>query len=48
MSLGKLKLPVPYEDFFPGLLIANGLQEMTPDFRHYREYSRCRFIIAVL
>ena len=36
-SLGKLKLAVPYEDFFPGVLLANGFQELAPDFRHYRE-----------
>ena len=36
-SLGKLKLSVPYEDFFPGILISNGFQVLTPDFRHYQE-----------
>lgn len=36
-SLGKLKLSVPYEDFFPGVLLLNGFRELPPDFRHYRE-----------
>ena len=37
ISLGKLKLAVPYEDFFPGVLLASGFQELAPDFRYYRE-----------
>ena len=37
MSLGKLKLTIPYEDFFPGALRSNGFHELSPDFRHYRE-----------
>ena len=37
MNLGKLKLAIPYEEFFPGALIANGFRELAPDFRHYRE-----------
>jgi PIN domain nuclease of toxin-antitoxin system len=37
ISLGKLKLPVPFEDFFPGMLLSNGFRELPHDFRHYRE-----------
>lgn len=37
MSLGKLKLTIPYEEFFPGALLSNGFQELPPTFRHYRE-----------
>ncbi len=37
LSLGKLKLAVPYEEFFPGTLLANGFRELPPDFRYYRE-----------
>ena len=37
INLGKLKLTIPYEDFFPGALLANGFRELPPDFRHYRE-----------
>ena len=37
MNLGKLKLTIPYEEFFPGALLANGFRELPPDFRHYRE-----------
>ena len=37
INLGKLKLTIPYEDFFPGALLTNGFRELPPDFRHYRE-----------
>jgi len=37
MSLGKLKLSVPYEDLLPGALKANGFGALPQDFRHYRE-----------
>ncbi len=36
LSLGKLKLQVPYDDLFPGVLSANGFMVVPPDFRHYR------------
>lgn len=36
-SLGKLDLQVPYEMLFPGVLSANGLISLLPDFSHYRE-----------
>ncbi len=37
VRLGKLQLPIPYEDFFPGVLLSNGFRELIPDFRHYCE-----------
>jgi PIN domain nuclease of toxin-antitoxin system len=37
LSLGKLKLAVPYEEVFPGALLANGFQLLPSDVRHYRE-----------
>ena len=36
-SLGKLTLSIPYEDLFPGALLANGFLPLPQDFRHYRE-----------
>lgn len=43
LSLGKLKLAVPYEDFFPGMLAANGLQFLATDLHHYRELLELPF-----
>jgi len=37
VSLGKLRLLIPYEDLFPGALKASGFSALPPDFRHYRE-----------
>lgn len=37
ISIGKLKLPVPFEDFFPAVVLANGFQVLATDFHHYRE-----------
>jgi PIN domain nuclease of toxin-antitoxin system len=37
VSLGKLKLLVPYEDLFPGALTTNGFYPLVPDFSHFRE-----------
>ncbi len=37
LSLSKLKLQVPYEDLFPGIVTANGWQILPPDLQHYRE-----------
>ncbi len=36
LGLGKLKLAVPYEDLFPGVLSANGFLTLQPHFNHYR------------
>ena len=36
LRLGKLSLKVPYEELFPGAILANGFQILTPDFQHYR------------
>ena len=36
VSLGKLKLQIPYEDLFPGAVLANGFAILTPRFEHYR------------
>jgi PIN domain nuclease of toxin-antitoxin system len=37
ISLGKLKLTIAYEQFFPGAVTSNGFKELLPDFSHYRE-----------
>jgi PIN domain nuclease of toxin-antitoxin system len=37
LTLGKLKLNVPYEDLFPGALDTNGFTMLDADVRHYRE-----------
>src|SRR5437763_14018032 len=37
VRLGKLKLLVPYDDLFPGALVANGFDALMPDFQHFRE-----------
>ena len=37
VSLGKLKLAVPYDELFPGALLTNGFLTLPPDFRHFRE-----------
>ncbi|HEY2412627.1 MAG TPA: type II toxin-antitoxin system VapC family toxin [Pirellulaceae bacterium] len=37
LGLGKLKLQIPFEELFPGALVANGFRVLTPDFRHFRE-----------
>ena len=37
VSLRKLFLAVPYEDLFPGALIANGFEVLPADFRHYSQ-----------
>lgn len=37
VSLGKLKLEVPYEDLFPGEVIKNRLGILPTDFSHFRE-----------
>ena len=36
VGLGKLKLQVPYEHMFPGVVTANGFGILIPDFRHYQ------------
>ena len=36
-GLGKMSLAVPYDQLFPGELMANGFLILAPDFRHYRE-----------
>ena len=36
LSLGKLKLDVPYEEVFPTAVLANGFSVVTPRFDHYR------------
>jgi PIN domain nuclease of toxin-antitoxin system len=48
VSLGKLKLLVPYEDLFPGAVQANGCGILLPDFRHYRELLSCRGTMGTL
>jgi PIN domain nuclease of toxin-antitoxin system len=35
VSLGKLKLSVPYQDLFPGAVLANGFQVLPMDFSHF-------------
>jgi PIN domain nuclease of toxin-antitoxin system len=35
VSLGKLKLSVPYQDLFPGAVLANGFQVLPTEFRHF-------------
>jgi PIN domain nuclease of toxin-antitoxin system len=35
--LGKLKLAVPYDELFPGALVANGFRPLPADFRHFHE-----------
>ena len=37
VRLGKLKLLIPYDDLFPGTLVANGFRTLAPEFRHFRE-----------
>jgi PIN domain nuclease of toxin-antitoxin system len=37
VSLGKLKLSVPYEDLFPGAVLANGFQVLPTDLRHFQK-----------
>jgi PIN domain nuclease of toxin-antitoxin system len=37
ISLKKLDLKVPYEELFPGAVVANGFGILNPDFRHYLE-----------
>ncbi|MBM3821513.1 MAG: type II toxin-antitoxin system VapC family toxin [Verrucomicrobia bacterium] len=37
VSLGKLKLAVPYEDVYPNAVAANGFLVLPLDFRHLRE-----------
>jgi PIN domain nuclease of toxin-antitoxin system len=36
VSLGKLRLAVPYGDFFPGAVLANGFQLLATDLRHFQ------------
>ena len=36
LGLGRLTLQVPYEDLFPGVLLANGFTLLTPDLNHYK------------
>lgn len=36
-GLGKMSLAVPYDQLFPGELMANGFLVLAPDLRHYRE-----------
>jgi PIN domain nuclease of toxin-antitoxin system len=36
-QLGKLKLLIPYEELFPGALVANGFRPLPIDFRHFRQ-----------
>lgn len=37
VSLGKLKLAVPYNDLFPGALVANGFRVLPTNLEHFRE-----------
>jgi PIN domain nuclease of toxin-antitoxin system len=37
VSLGKLKLHVPYEDLFSGSILANGFQLLPTDLRHFQK-----------
>ena len=37
VSLGKLKLAVPYDDLFPVAVASNGFQVLPLDFQHFRE-----------
>jgi PIN domain nuclease of toxin-antitoxin system len=37
ISLGKLKLGVPYADLFPGTLVANGFHALPTKFEHFQE-----------
>jgi PIN domain nuclease of toxin-antitoxin system len=37
VSLGKLKLAVPYNDLFPGALMANGFRVLPTSFERFRE-----------
>lgn len=37
VSLGKLRLTVPYQDLFPGAVLANGFQVLPTDFRHFQK-----------
>lgn len=36
-SLDKLTLTVPYDDLFPGTLLANGFRSLPCEFVHYRD-----------
>lgn len=36
LASGKLTLLMPYEDLFPGVLRANGFDELVSDLAHYR------------
>lgn len=36
VSLGKLKLAVPYDDLFPGAVLANGFWLLSTDVRHFQ------------
>jgi PIN domain nuclease of toxin-antitoxin system len=35
VSLGKIKLAVPFCDLFPGALLTNGFSSLPADWRHY-------------
>ncbi len=37
VNLGKLKLTVPYEELFPGAILANGFQSLPTEFRHFQK-----------
>lgn len=42
-SLDRLKLQVPYEDLFPGVVLANGSNMLPPDCRRYRALLQLPF-----
>lgn len=37
ISLGKLALAVPFEEVFPGAIVANGFQELSTSFSHFQQ-----------
>lgn len=37
VSLGKLKLAVPYADLFPRAVVENGFRELATDFGHFQK-----------
>ena len=43
LATGKLKLQVPYEDVFPGVLSPNGFKTLASDFRHFHAILKLPF-----
>jgi PIN domain nuclease of toxin-antitoxin system len=43
VSLGKLKLAAPYNDLFPGTLMASGFGELPTNLEHFRELLKVPF-----